>query len=104
MINIKCAIKRILRQEHICRHCMKKGMVVYYVLGLGRVSFIEKYTLTSKPYETNISWFVNAKRESSEYPTDFSLKDAGIIKNSYNNHRSFIKKENADKYLKECLL
>ena len=108
MMNIKCIKKRILRQEHICRHCMKKGMVVYYVHSLGSKSYITEYILTNKPHKNINFWFVSAKYLSSisdEYiVTEFSLRDAGIIKNNYNSHRSFIKKANADKYLRECLL
>lgn len=109
MINkmkLKCIIKRILRQEHICRHCMKKGMVVYRVIGLGKRSYIEKHTLTNKPHMVkDIGWFIKTIRGllHEKWVTDFSLMDAGIIPNHYNSHRSFIKKVNADRYLKYCL-
>lgn len=108
-MKLKCIIKRILRQEHICRHCINKGRVVYYVRGLGKRSYVTKYTLAGKPYIIeDIGWFVNAFYDSSFYKSteilcDFSLMDAGIIPNHYNSHRSFIKKVNADNYLKECL-
>ena len=105
MEKLICFIKRMFRQDHLCRHCMKKGVVVYSVFGLDRRSFIYKYTLTRKPRLNKRMgcWFVCARIGDGEYVSDFSLSDAGIIKNNYNSHKSFIKKENAEKYLKECL-
>jgi len=83
------------------------GVPFYTVLALGESSFMEKYTPTSKPYETQLAEhysaiFVNVKQDIDGrlYDTDMSLQDAGIIPNEYNGHQSFLSEKVAKHHLK----
>ena len=83
------------------------GRTLYRVFGLGGQSFIEKHKLISLPY-TWVSKYgsgsyllIKSMRiaHGRKYEDEFSLKDAGIIKNSYNKHRTFLTKKAAIKYM-----
>lgn len=88
--------------EHVCPKCIKDGDVLYIVYALEEKSFIQKIVIIGQPYyHNNIGWFCKYESEGG-YENDFSLQDAGIIPNTYNNHKTFVHRENAEKYLKKA--
>lgn len=72
------------------------GMKVYYAYCIG-YTFIFEHTITSLPYEkSDLSLFVNTDKGDL-----ISLKDCNVIPNTYNKHRLYTTKIEAEEYLAE---
>ncbi len=78
-------------------------VTVYKVQGQKR-GFVEHLQIVGEVYQTNSgSIFCNCFRDYSSRVSEFSLKDANIIPNSYNEHMTFTTSEEAYSYIGKVL-
>lgn len=85
---------------------VKIGVPFYTVFALGENSFIKKYVPLSAPQDTHLtenyhSTFVKVRvGDNNARESEISLRDRGIIPNTYNEHQSFLSEKAATQYLK----
>lgn len=87
---------------------VKDGNVLWYVTvyniqGLKR-AYLERMEIVGSTYKTGIgSTFCKCKKDNSKYVSEFSLLDANIIPNSYNEHMTFTTEAEAYSYMGSIL-
>jgi len=104
---IDCDFLKTQDKNHICLLCLKPQDVVYYVHALGKQSFTTVYCIAGAPYLSHHTkaWFVHAYYGTEllyKAPTEFSLQDAGVFTNTYNQHKLFREADRAELYLNLC--
>lgn len=83
---------------------VKHGNVLWYatiytIQGFKK-AHIERYEIVGEVYQTDGgSIFCNCYKDYSNHVTEFSLKDANIIPNNYNEHRVFTTEGEAYSYV-----
>lgn len=78
-------------------------VTVYIVQGIKK-AYLERMEIVGGIYQTgNGSTFCNCKKDDYKYVSEFSLLDANIIPNSYNEHRVFTTEAEAYSYMGSVL-
>ena len=86
---------------------IKVGQVLYYAHGLGAGSFLNEGIVVREPYspiQESCGPFIDVQ-ETNKYGTfvnNWSLKDMSVVPNTYNIHKAFYHKADAEKYVAEC--
>lgn len=109
--SVKGVSKTIRRRKAKARAITLKtfpmpGTTIYITTSFGSVDQVH---ILSRPYPVLLSCGRTAFAKSQKvcswgnYKKTFSLRDAGIIPNRYNNHKAFFTKAAAEKYCKQLM-
>jgi hypothetical protein len=90
---------------------LKDGAIIYKVTVWGDFevrAFAQAMLIIGEPYESKLTapeLFCRFKviDQKHHYITDFSLRDANIVPNTYNLHQAFTTREEANAYLERIL-